>query len=151
MEYKYEYEWKKGDKLRVIDSGNKSVIHNGEIVTAINDVFTNDGYMSGAKITNMNGEQSYGFFANRFRKVSSSAKTKVIPEELYVILIDSCKNYVSLKRNYKDAVERAKTESSAVTVYKLVEVAKVSTTRVIKKVSPKRAPRKKVTKKTTKK
>jgi len=142
-----KYEWKKGDKLRVIDCGCKSSISNGDIVIADNDICTDDKYITDANIINVHGEHCNGFYVHRFEKISSSAKTKVVPEELHAILVDSCKNFVSIKHNYNDAVERAKTEKEAVTIYKLVEVAKVSTLRVVKKVLPKQAPRKKAAKK----
>ena len=76
--------------------------------------------------------------------IFSASNNKVVPIDLHLVLVDSCKNFVAVKNNYKDAVEIAKQESQAVTVYKLVEVAKVSTTRIVRKSSlPKKVTKRK--------
>ena len=136
-----KYEWKAGDKLRVVESIFNG-IKNGDIVTASSNISTDDGNRM-IDILDIKGEIRNGIFAYRFVKVSSSARQK--PEELHVALIDSCKNFVSINRNYNDAIVRAKAEKEAVTVYKMVEVAKVSTLRTVRRIPPRK--RKKVTKK----
>ena len=133
-----KYEWKKGDKLRVIDA-NDYGISNGDIVTAGNNVSTDRDEIVCVDIINVNGTEKSGYYPKRFEKISvRGIPRKVVPEDLHLVLIDSCKNFVAVKENYNDAVDVAKGESEAVTVYKLVEVAKVSTTRVVKKVAIKR-------------
>ena len=68
-------------------------------------------------------------------------KSKPIPIEKHVVIKDSCGNFLVIKDSYKDAEEYARAYGNdAVTIYKMIEVAKVSTKvdRIIKRVPVKR-------------
>jgi len=66
-------------------------------------------------------------------KIGGIAKAE--PIEKHVVIKDDCQNFVGISNNLDSAIEMAKEQSSNVTVYKLVEVAKVkSERRVIKTI-----------------
>jgi hypothetical protein len=65
-----KYEWKKGDKLMVIDDKDQTVFKNGDIVIADNDVSSEKGSAMNTYII-FNEVQHGGFFNERFEKVNS--------------------------------------------------------------------------------
>jgi hypothetical protein len=129
------YDWKKGDKLLVVDATDGTPLFDGEIVIAGNDIYTNDPNHAIVEVILSNGTSREGFYPYRFKKIGES-KIKEKQIDLHLVLVDSCKNFVGIKNNYKEAEELAKSKSDAVTIYKMVEVAKVTSERVVKKVIP---------------
>jgi len=79
-------------------------------------------------------EWNKGF--ENWEKVDSKGKhIKATPIEKHVVIKDDCQNFVGISNNLDSAIEMAKEQSSNVTVYKLIEVAKVkSERRVIKTI-----------------
>ena len=66
-------------------------------------------------------------------KIGRIAKKEPIVK--HVVIKDDCQNFVGISNNLDSAIKTAKEQSSSVTVYKLIEVAKVkSERRVIKTI-----------------
>ena len=70
-------------------------------------------------------------------------KVKREPIKLHAVFIDLCNNFVCINKSYKEAETRAKDEDEAVTIYRLVKVANVTSHRRVKKVRPKKIKSKK--------
>lgn len=58
---------------------------------------------------------------------------KTVPVDKHIVIEDSCNNFHGIDNSYNIAVERAKGISGDTTIYKMVEVAKVSTVKQVKK------------------
>ena len=87
----FKYQWKKGDKLEVIDPPNNVHVKDGDIVIANNDICSNKGHYADVNIICVNGTLIENFNAYRFKKVEgertetnieSSEKTKMDIETL---------------------------------------------------------------------
>ena len=72
--------------------------------------------------------------AERYLKLINAKSAKPQPEELHVVLVDSCKNFVGAYTSYKNAECSAKECSDDVTIYEITEIAKVSSIRQVKQV-----------------
>jgi hypothetical protein len=138
-------EFKVGDKIRCrqsflrIKEGMTGVIAElkntgNPPIGVIWDDF-NDGH---SHISGSENDNGYYIYKENIEIVSMGRKKKVVPVELHLILVDSCKNFVSVENNYKNAEETAKGQIESVTIYKLVEVAKVSSERRVKKIRAKK-------------
>lgn len=124
-----KYEYKKGDRVRVINADSHTGIYNGFETEVEDDLSTNDD-KDELYIVDKRGYKTY-YHVYRFEKIK---KGKQVPEVLHLVLIDSCKNFVSVESNYKAAESKAKDNSESVTIYKLVPVAQVSSERRVKKI-----------------
>ena len=134
-----KYEWKIGDKLRFIDGNQGGPNYPvGTIFTANSDVCTDSGETRVYLL--IDGCNSSDYFCKRFEKVigKEGKKPKVIPKVLHIVLKDDCINVVSITDNYEVALTTAKNDSSNVTIYKLLEVAKVTSERKVSILRPKR-------------
>ena len=87
------------------------------------------------------GRYTYKFDEIQFVKKGKKFKMPVI--EKYLVIEDSCNNSHGIYDNYKVAEEKAKEISGNTTVYKLLEVAKISSVKQVKKIA---IPRKRVKK-----
>ena len=70
-----KYEFKVGDKLRVVYSGSGNTITNGMIVTC-NTTISTDEENGGIYVVMPNGKSSGGWNVSRFEKVKSDYKPK---------------------------------------------------------------------------
>jgi hypothetical protein len=59
---------------------------------------------------------------------------KPVPIDKHVVIQDSCGNFIGFRNSYKEAEDLAKSYSNDITIYKMVEVAKVTSERRVKKV-----------------
>lgn len=142
-------EFKIGDRVRAVKSvdGRDELIGKTGVVAHINDgKYTNIGVDFDDK--NFNGHNLNGHIQTDtgrygrnedFELISNvkGKKVKEVPIDKYMVIQDSCGNFIGIKNSYKEAEELAKTyNSNDMTIYKLTEVAKVSTKteRLVKKV-----------------
>lgn len=143
-----KYEWKTGDKLIVVNavqapSGEPDTgLEKNEIVTADQDVATDYDSSSVYVITSTGYRGSY--WPYRFRKLTEQQckvfpkHPKPLPIEKHVIVQDSCGNFIAFRNNKKDAIEYAKTyNKETLTIYKMVEVAKITTERKVTETTKK--------------
>ena len=71
--------------------------------------------------------------------LESKSKVKIQPIEKHLILQDSCGNFIAIKNSEKEAIEYAKGYNKEdLTIYKLIEVAKISTERKVSRVKSKK-------------
>lgn len=134
-----KYEWKKGDKLKVVKASNELPL--GSIWVASRDISTNNDNGDTYLVKNKDRPNWGSWNCERFVKVDANTKIsqpKITPIELHITLVDACNNLVKVDKNYKDAEATAKDRSEAVTIYKLVPVAKVSSERKLVKVYSKK-------------
>jgi hypothetical protein len=128
-----KYEWKKGDILRVVDYGSYPELCKDMLVTAEEEINTNDGDEY-CQIILPNGRGGIKFYVSRFEKVVDGKKTKPLVVDKHVVVQDSCGNFLGFRDSYKEAEDLAKSNLNNVTIYKMVEVAKVTSERRVKKV-----------------
>ena len=124
-----KYEFKKGDRIKVINASGHNSIYNGFETEVIEDLST-DNYKDDLRIIDKEGEIVW-YYVYRFEKIK---KGKQVPEVLHLVLVDNCKNFVSIESSYKDAEVKAKSYSESVTIYKLIPVAQISSERRVKKI-----------------
>lgn len=71
--------------------------------------------------------------------LESKSKVKIQPIEKHLILQDSCGNFIAIKNSEKEAIEYAKGYNKEdLTIYKLIEVVKISTERKVSRVKSKK-------------
>ena len=134
----YKYDWKKGDKLEVIDAIGD--LENGEIHIADETIATNnDDYRS--PTISPNGTRCE-LYARRFRKTNKKGKPyKQKPIVKHIVIQDDCNNQIGIYDSYKEAVSQLPDSDKCHTVYELVPVAKVQNAPKVtrlKLVSPKK-------------
>lgn len=129
-------EFKVGDKVQRIN-GYHNAMDTGD--TGIVMGVRNDGTSIDVKM-DKNGIFSEGHGYGNLKLISkgNGKVPKAKPVDLHIVLQDSCNNDKGKFDSYKEAEAKAKTLSEDVTIYKLVEVAKVKSTRQVKKVRSKK-------------
>lgn len=71
-------------------------------------------------------------------ELAKGRKAKVVPVVKHVVIEDSCNNQHGTFNSYKEAEEKARSLSGNMTIYRLVEVSKITSTRKVTKVRVKR-------------
>jgi len=133
-----KYEWKKGDKLRIIDNSTSSLREypRGTIVTADNDVCTNNEEFNCTVIL-PNGNKAQPF-ACRYEKVSGSKYVPKKPTHLVVwdeTSQDPCKFFTSeldAKKFIKELSERSNVVKNSVVLVEIKSSKKVNISKVLR-------------------
>lgn len=122
--FKRGYGWNGSRKEVEYETSNYLYFYNdGSISYSTED---NDGYFNGNSKKEM-----------LVKDILKGKLPKQIPEELHVTLIDNCKNFNRLSKNYKEAIDNIGDCSESKTIYKLVPVAKVEKTIKVTKIKTK--------------
>ncbi|KKL45803.1 hypothetical protein LCGC14_2351960 [marine sediment metagenome] len=84
---------------------------------------------------------------SKFVLSKEGKKVKAKPIDKHLVMEDSCNNSQGVYDSYEDAVSRAKGLSGKLTIYRLVEVARVESQRKVVRVRMERIVKKKARKK----
>lgn len=126
-------EFKIGDEVRILKSVGCISNHFGEV--GIITSFSNEDRLAQIEFKDGNGYNGYtgiGKYTAEIELVKGGKKLKIIPVEHHLVVEDSCKNiHGGINDNYKEAEDAAKAGFGDMTIYKLVEVAKVKSERKI--------------------
>ena len=101
-------------------------------------------YVDGNSLTYGGGETYFQSYHNPEMTVKellglkSGKLPKPVPVDKHVVIKDSCGNFVGIRNSYKEAEELAKGSDGNMTIYKMTEVAKVTSERTVKKVTLKK-------------
>lgn len=134
-----EAKFKVGDKVKIIKTGcgfPPAEVGNIVTITAIGIYNSDIGYKVNPKLGNTLSGMFDGFNGQSSFELVAHSTTKPQPVEKHVIVQDNCGNFVSFENSYNEAETKAKTSSNNVTIYKMIEIAKVSNERIVKKVKP---------------
>ncbi|KKL66957.1 hypothetical protein LCGC14_2139780 [marine sediment metagenome] len=121
-------QFKVGDRVRVSENNTANTGHNGKIGIIMIIDKTNIPFHVKFDET---GDNSW---ASKVELLGKSGKApKAVPVDKHIVMEDSCNNYQGVFDSYNRAIEKAKNISGDTTIYKMTEIAKVSTIKQVKK------------------
>lgn len=126
-----KYEWKKGDKLRMITQPNTTIVHVGDIVTAMNDISTDSVNMDVTVSITNDGSNINTWDTRRFEKLSSDYK----PEEPKFAVVWDTKTIDPIRffakkeealKFIKELIEKPDTKKDSIKLVEIKSIEKVS-------------------------